>query len=426
MNRLRIGCLMLAVSLLARADFRAGAAKVDVTPNGSKWLLGYGARQSTSVLDRIYHRILMMDDGKTQFVLATSDICLASPAEYDRVAAKVKSRFGLEPAQFWWSFTHTHSAPELGPAGLPAVFLGDRYKHDVDTAYTEEVEQKLLNGIAEARAALRPVRIGIGRAVSFANINRRARDLDGQTSLGMNPDGPVDRRVSVLRFDGADGAPVALVANYPIHGTVMGSQNLAISGDAPGLAAAYAEQKLGATTLFVNGAAGDVAPIYSVYPNARAGHLSQFRVLLGNRIVEAASSVSPVGDNPDLQPSAITVQTPRKDGIGWPDELSAYLKQTGNGRPLIQLPVRALRIGRDTVIWSAPIELFCEVAMGIRERSPFANTLYFGYTNGWLGYMPTEKEWPYGGYEPSVSPYTPRAEHDLAAAVLEQLNRLRP
>ena len=40
------------------------------------------------------------------------------------------------------------------------------------------------------------------------------------------------------------------------------------------------------------------------------------------------------------------------------------------------------------MIWSAPVELFCEIAMDVRQRSPFAYTLYFGYTNGWLGYLP--------------------------------------
>ena len=426
MTWLRVPGLFVLTTVLAWGEFRAGAAKVDITPSDSQWLLGYNARKSTGVLDRLYHRVLVMDDGKTQFVLVSSDICLVSPGEYDRAAALVKSRFGLDPVQFWWSLTHTHSAPEVGPAGLPSVFLGDRYRHEVDAAYTAQVEQKLLEGIAEARAALRPVRLGVGRGVSFANINRRARDVDGRTSLGLNPDGPVDRRVSVLRFDNPDGSPVALVANYPIHGTVMSGANLQISGDAPGVVADYVERKLGATMLFVNGAAGDIAPIYSVYPNASAGHLGEFRVLLGDRILEAAGHVAPAEENPVLAAGQVTVETPRKNGIGWADDLGSYLRQPATGSPLIRLPVRTLRIGKDTAVWSAPLELFCEVAMGVRERSPFPNTLYFGYTNGWLGYLPTEKEWPYGGYETSVSPYTPQAEHDLSAAVLEQLNRLRP
>ena len=49
--------------------FRASVVKVDVTPapGDSKWLLGYGPRESTGIRDRIYHRIVALDDGVTQF-----------------------------------------------------------------------------------------------------------------------------------------------------------------------------------------------------------------------------------------------------------------------------------------------------------------------------------------------------------------------
>jgi hypothetical protein len=91
----------------------------------------------------------------------------------------------------------------------------------------------------------------------------------------------------------------------------------------------------------------------------------------------------------------------------------------------VRIPVRFLRLRRDTVIWAAPIELFCEIALRVREHSPFANTLYFGYANGWLGYLPTEAAMREGGYEPGVSPFTGAAEKDLGDAVIEQLHGAR-
>ena len=36
--------------------------------------------------------------------------------------------------------------------------------------------------------------------------------------------------------------------------------------------------------------------------------------------------------------------------------------------------------------------------MAVRNQSPFAHTFYFGYTNGWLGYLPTEQAFGEGGY----------------------------
>jgi len=84
--------------------------------------------------------------------------------------------------------------------------------------------------------------------------------------------------------------------------------------------------------------------------------------------------------------------------------------------------VRFLKINNDIAIWSAPIELFCEVSNEVRSRSPFAYTFYFGYTNGWFGYMPTAEEWPHGGYEvETVSPFTAAAAGDLTESVVGYL-----
>src|SRR5690606_575549 len=126
-------------------------------------------------------------------------------------------------------------------------------------------------GIGEALNKLEPARIGMGWSFSLANINRRALDVEGRASLGMNPGGAVDRKIGLLRIDREDGAPLACIANYPMHGTVFGPQNTLISGDAPGAVSDYVEQKIGVPLLFINGAAGNIAPIYS-YPNHVDNH----------------------------------------------------------------------------------------------------------------------------------------------------------
>jgi len=187
--------------------------------------------------------------------------------------------------------------------------------------------------------------------------------------------------------------------------------------------AEYVEEKIGAPMLYMNGAAGNMAPIYSVYPNARAGHLNQFKVLLGDKILEANKKISEAVDNVKLVTGAITVETPKKPGLGWPSELAKYSGVSKTGDTLVRMPVRFLKISDKIAIWSAPIELFCEVSNEVRNNSPFPYTFYYGYTNGWFGYMPTAAEWPHGGYEvETVSPFTPSAGKDLSTAVLTYLN----
>lgn len=398
--------------------FKAAVVKKNITPSDSQYLLGYGERQSESVHDSIYHRIVAMDDGVKQFFIISTDICLFSPSQYDKVAAILQQQHGIDPIDVWWTVTHTHSAPEVGVPGIYGTYMGDRIQHEIDTDYTAMVEKQLINGVLEARNNLEPASLGVGWGFSRANMNRRAIDVDGKASLGMNPDGPVDRRIGLLRLDKADGKPLALIANYAIHGTVMSNEFLGISGDAPGIVSEYVEQELGAPLLFINGAAGNIAPLYSIYPSPRAGHLGEFRVLLGDKIMEANRRIRYTTNRVQLKSGALNVHTPRKPSLGWPADLKAY-SFTREGVNMVKLPIRFLTINDDIAIWGAPVELFNEISNEVRNRSPFSHTFFFGYTNGWLGYLPTASAWSHGGYEVElVSPFTPSAETEVKEAVL--------
>lgn len=402
-------------------SLRASSVKVDITPESSQWLGGYGARQSTGVLDRIYHRVVALDSGGVPFYLISSDLCLFSPGLYDSVTRDLQKETGIDPKHVLWSVTHTHAAPEIGPPDIYKALLG-RSDHDWDREYTARTTRALIDAVKNARASLEPARIAFGNGVALANINRRAKDVDGRVSIGLNPEGPVDRVFNLIRVTRPDGSPIALVVNYAMHGTVMSGQNVSISGDGPGVVSAYLEEKLGGTVLYVNGAAGNIAPIYSVYANAKSGHLSEFRVLLGNRVLAAVNALGPGTGEASIRHAEKIVATPRKESLAWPEELAGYAGT--DGRPLVKLPLRFVRIN-DTVVWTAPVEMFCEIVMDIRERSPFDQTMYFGYTNGWFGYMPTAKGFEEGGYEPRTSPFTPQVEADVSQAVTAVIHGLR-
>ncbi|MSU51156.1 MAG: hypothetical protein EXS37_19055 [Opitutus sp.] len=400
----------------ARAEFRAAAAKIDITPKTPQWLMGYGARKSTGVRDPIFHRIVALDDGKTQVFIVASDLCIFSPTVYDDVATSLKNEMGLDPRQFWWTVTHSHSAPEVGPPGMYDVLLKGRSDHPWDRDYAEFVKTALIAGLREARAKLAPARIAVGTGFSRANINRRARDADGKISLGLNPDGPTDRQIGLIRLDRPDGSPIGLIANYAMHGTVLAGSMLQISGDGPGVVSNYVEEKIGAPMLYINGAAGNLAPIYTVLDLAKS-HIGEFRVLLGDKIVEANRAMGPGGTDVKLWLGETWIETPRREGLGWSDELKAYGAKSPAGADLVRIPVRVLRIN-DTVLWASPVELFCEIALRVRADSPFRHNFFFGYTNGWLGYLPTAQAFKEGGYEPRTTPFSAQVEQDYTEGVM--------
>ena len=429
----RLSVALIAVALTAASAargrvpqapsgvLRAAAVKVDITPSESKWLSGYAPRRSDGVLDPIYHRVLALDAGDAQLYLISSDLCLFSPNLYDSVTRDLQRETGIDPKHVLWSVTHTHAAPEVGPPDMYKTLLG-RSDHDWDRDYTARIGRLLMDAVKTARDRLEPARIVFGTGLSMANINRRAKDVDGKVTLGLNPEGPVDRQFNLIRLTRPDGSPLALVVNYAMHGTVMSGQNLKISGDGPGTVIAYLEEKLGGTVLYVNGAAGNIAPIYSVYPTPASGHLSQFRVLLGDRILASVASLGPGTARVILRHAERMVETPRRQGLDWPEELAGY---SSGDPPLVRMPLRFVRIN-DAIIWSAPVEMFCEIAMDVRNSSPFAHTLFFGYTNGWFGYLPTAKGFEEGGYEPRTSPFTPQVDADLRQVVTTVIHGFRP
>ena len=64
--------------------------------------------------------------------------------------------------------------------------------------------------------------------------------------------------------------------------------------------------------------------------------------------------------------------------------------------------IHAIRVG-DGVIVSGPGEVFSEIGMAVKERSPGRPTMYAGFTNGLIAYFATAAEYAYGGYEADYS-----------------------
>lgn len=418
---------VLASQMAAAGQFRAACVKVDITPDTPQWLHGYAPRKSEGVHDRIYHRIVAMDDGTTRMFLVSSDICTVSLAFHNAVCERLQRELGIKPAQVWWSTTHTHSAPHVGPQELSPLFvgpLGDRSSIQQDTAYWTRVTDLFVDGIRQSQSRLEPARLGIGTGSAEANVNRRERKADGRVVLGVNSDGAVDRQIGILRLERPDGAPIGLVANYAIHGTALGGGNKQVSGDVPGWVAEYVQGKIGAPMLLVNGAEGNVAPRHSVGSKINDPRLKQYETLLGDRILSANASIARTTDHVVFSVAATVIRTPRRKGLGWPDELAQYASVSESGGKLVHIPVWSLVINGDTVLWAAPLELFSEIAINIRNASPFANTFYFGLTNGSLLYLPTKAAFGEGGYEPSISVVTDQAEADFTSGVMQYLREL--
>ena len=67
------------------------------------------------------------------------------------------------------------------------------------------------------------------------------------------------------------------------------------------------------------------------------------------------------------------------------------------------MPVQAMRIGPAALV-AIPVEAFCEIGIAVKGASPAEQTLFSGYTNGYMGYMPMADNFEEGGYEVVTTP----------------------
>ena len=108
----------------------------------------------------------------------------------------------------------------------------------------------------------------------------------------------------------------------------------------------------------------------------------------------------------------------RYHGASWARRAYAELAG-GDPRTSARGTVTAIRIG-DAAIVTGPGEVFTEIGLAVKERSPADVTFYAGYSNGCISYLPTAAEYPLGGYEPSYGHKT----YGLPAQVSPETERI--
>ena len=216
---------------------------MDITPEPGVALMGYGARVgfARAVADRLHARALALDDGDAHSLIALSaDVCLMAPEQALGIRQRIAAATGVGAQRILVGCTHTHSGPDTGlsellagkplPAHVPALFDG------------------LVAAGVEAWDRREPARLGWSRGEARIGRNRRIAN------------GPIDPGVEVLRVDAESGRPLAVLFRHSCHGTVRGHDNLEVSADWPGAAAAVIEAETGAIAPFLLGAHADVDP----------------------------------------------------------------------------------------------------------------------------------------------------------------------
>ena len=95
----------------------------------------------------------------------------------------------------------------------------------------------------------------------------------------------------------------------------------------------------------------------------------------------------------------------------------------GAGGGPLEIEIQGIRIGQFVLV-TFPGELFAEVGLRIKERSPFQHTFLAAYSNGSVGYAPTADAYDKEAYEDSLTQLAPAWQEIYEAKVLEIIDRL--
>ncbi len=422
---------------------RMGAAKVNITPPVGTHLGGYGNRNQPSddIHDELYAAAYVFTDGDTTAAVIGADLVDISLQRTHAVREKVTALTGIPGSHVMLGMTHAHSGPNTKDwgAGLPGA--GVPYPGGIpdeeltyalpilDPDYLEELENKLAGVVAMAMQGFQPVKGDIGTGQYGLAINRRG-ERNGAVVNCPRPDGLVDHSLPVLRIDNESGEPAGIIFNYACHPTSM-SDNFAISADYIGPSRSFVEDVYGDDCVvgFLLGCHGDIRPNYTdeagSFRSAVFAELEREGRIMGAEVVKVREGISPkpldgvaavsvpIVAPFSTPPTAAYLREALESGA-FPDtgRRLPFCKARWAQRILRQIEAGTLAEGLETelqvirvghlVFVGFPGEFFLEYGMETRTRVKDIfglDVVHVSMANDMIGYVPSDREIPRGGYE---------------------------
>jgi hypothetical protein len=395
-------CGLILLGSAGQAQFRAGAARREITPTEPVPMWGYGDRHdalSTGILDPLHADALVLECAGKKLAIVSLDLGRA-PTErsLQNIRKRIKEEAGIE-----FSFiagSHTHHGPVLELSDEPGKGKG---KFDAALRYYPVLEENIVAAIVEANSKLTAARMATG-TVQLQGFNRNR-----QTRIEPKP---VDRELAVLRIDDKSGQSVAIVVNFTGHPTTIPSSVLKFSADYVGAMKSEVTSRTGAATLFMQGAAGD----QSVLPDDPHKGYEAFGKALGDEVVKLASGLEPKDvANPSLEVKEDRFRFSSRIDLSNPMVLAAYQKaffpelipnfvdEYADGvRPRLTVAL----LNGDVAVVGVSGEFFANHALRLKARARVKQLFFFGYSNGYHQYFPTIEAVAEGGYgaDQGVSP----------------------
>ena len=395
-------------------QFMVGVGRKNITPEIGAQLYGYSPDLvSESINDDLTATAVALQCGTTAALIVSVTVCLLQTKLTTRIGELLSDKLNIPASNIYISATHTHSGPNTS---------GQFGWGDIDSKYCDSIFiPQIIAAAGEAFLTLMPAKLGIGTTDSYVGINRRELCKDGTVCLGQNPFGSFDKTMTVLCFADNNEKPIVNIIHYGAHGTAAGS-NVEISRDWPGVMTDILEKESGTTTMFLNGAEGDVGPrLTNGKTTADITYVAKIGAVAGHDAVRAYNSIKEFR-NTDLRCVTDKIRIPYAPRMPLEEAREKIAAHNGNLTNFMgqfhqyysdvinayenNLPDEMHLEIEQTLINIGPVilvpftyELFSEIALRLRYLSPYAYTLSLSNTNGNRGYLPSQDQICLGGYE---------------------------
>jgi len=442
--------LACAPAVVAGESFswKAGVAKVVITPEKPVWLAGYGSkRPPDGKLHDLWMKALALEDvGGCRAVLITSDFQGVPKSMSDRVFSQLQTKYQLSREQVMFTFSHNHCGPRLGD-DLVDYYPVEPQQVELVQEYTDLMVAKCVTLIGEALANLAPAQLAQGEGKTTFAVNRRNNreaDVPEMLASGTPLVGPVDHAVPVLTVTRPAGDLAAVVFGYACHPTTLSF--FTWCGDYPGFAQLELERSHpGVVAMFVNTCGGDQNPLprRTVQLCEKYGHMLATAVedVLQQPRTPISSGLRTAFDYVELPYLKVVSRTEleglRQDGNGirarWATRLLTQLDQGGTFSSFYPYPLHAWRLGNEMLLIGMGAETVVDYALRFkREFGP--GTWVCGYADDMISYIPSRRVWDEGGYEGGSNLYeygrpafrwSGDIEDRIAAAVQKLVKQVR-
>ena len=437
-----LGILLAGASIASaqngeRGQLKAGAAKVDITPDPETL-----PKTSYGILDHCYARVILFTNGYTTAGFVNVDAAAVNRRLISEINARALAEYGIPAQNLMYYGTHTHSGGSV----------------PID----EQVE-RVWGAFQKAYAGMVPAKVGYGKGESHLNVKRDLFDAErGTWWEGPDYDGKSDKSVDVVYFESLEGKPLAVFYNYAMHAVITGNLDM-VSGDFAGAASTYIESRYGDDFVasFGVGCNGDQNPIYfqqtfdlrdiriadyaargedisnKMPPggqgmdrnnpevqrlmNEQKRMSSSFGQLLGEEVKYVIMMMRHFEDNVTINCDAKQVQVPGRRQLNGGGR-AGYAGQYEDTDP-ITISLGLIMID-DIPFAGVGGEPYCPVALRLKRESPYSRLVFSCMLNGEMGYIPDDESYGNQTFEVLGSRYKQGyAETAIVEGILDMIHK---